>query len=1048
MKKLIFIIMLSALSFLHAVYLHEGWDAGCFSANSWEVNPRQGNWQITNANGYHLRFAGYPFIQDYQQFLLSKELDISGVTNLNLKFAMLGIALEPESADSMAVEYCIDGSEWINIFSVVAYPGEVMDPLQLYDYDFPTPIAGDCLQLRFRAFGADSAALLFWRIDDILLTDQDYQAPATISGTITNSASEPVADALISDGFNYARSDYLGAYNIQVQPATSLTVTTNAFGYADAIAELTGLESDASTNHNFILQPEDPAIMDPYSLLGSVYHGENGVNVHLNWQGVHLYPDDGILELAYDTPPASYFYQPFMINECEYMVVKFEREWMLNVRAIKLALQSMMPTNVEIVAFYESDGMPDLNNPVFDNPQVFEFVPRVPGYPQWQQFPLLMDVPPQTLIYLGVKFQNGSLYSLGISPTDDSRTYFSYDSENAWEVCEGDAAMIRLMATEYEPWEQRNFLGYNVYRNHIRQNPSPLEDPFYYQESLPWGDNIFYVTAQYGNVESNISNSLLIHASELAINQVISTTPLEGAPYANIDIKAYQVRGGLNSLSLLRNGVTIFSETAFDPQQNLIQIMCPDYVLENDTVVQYQLEAIYLDGSVLQSQIYEYRWLMPPSEVSAIGCESGVQLSWIPPQLPNRDFLGYRIVKMAGGDYSEMDFLIQENTYTDTEVVFGDVYEYIVRAVYQDGFAESEFVQVVAGPPVYAPATNLSASVENGMVELTWVRPDDGYRILGKDSPGETPSPFAGENMVAYVHFAPGELMSYINHSSVGIAFIPETVAPVSIRVFNLNDPEFEFLCFETLLENPLPNTWNYVECRALFVEMIQNSYRVELETSAGLVLDNSLEPVTGANGIVIGDTYTDLFEEHGISQNWKFKIKFQQNEIVVPQTRGLYPMLTGYQVYKDGEYVSALTEFEEYYQEPVDLDASTSYYIVAEYDSGLSEPSNTVVVDPSSNEENVNMVVAADILNYPNPFNPSTRVSFNLNEAAKVNIQVYNVRGQLVKTLHNGPLAAGSHSLTWDGSDMNKSTASSGIYLLRLFDGKQTHLRKMCLQK
>jgi hypothetical protein len=36
-------------------------------------------------------------------------------------------------------------------------------------------------------------------------------------------------------------------------------------------------------------------------------------------------------------------------------------------------------------------------------------------------------------------------------------------------------------------------------------------------------------------------------------------------------------------------------------------------------------------------------------------------------------------------------------------------------------------------------------------------------------------------------------------------------------------------------------------------------------------MLDNSLEPVAGANGIVIGDTYTDLFEEHGISQNWKF---------------------------------------------------------------------------------------------------------------------------------------------------------------------------------
>ncbi len=1048
MKKILFIILISTISFLHAVYLHEGWDAGSFSANAWVANPSSGNWQIMNAGGYHLRFAGFPPVENYDQSLSSKSFDISSASSLNLQFAMQGIAMDPDSNDSMTIEYSVDGAEWIEIFTVNASPGDVMDPLDPYNFDFPTPISGSNLQFRFRASGSDSASLLFWRIDDIMLTDQDYQNPATISGTVTDANLEPIAEALLTDGFNFARTDFSGNFSIRVQPAPSLTLTAEAFGFADATAEFTNIQTDTNISHNFSLLPEDPAIMDPYNLQGFMNYNESGIDVNLSWRSVHQFPNDGALELAYDSPPAEYFHQPFMINECEYMVVKFQRDWMLNIGAVKLALKSMMPTNIEIVAFYEVDGMPDINSPVFDSPKQFEFVPRVPGYPEWKQFPLMFDLPPLTPIYLGVKFRNGDLYSLGITPTDDSRSYMSYDSENVWEICDGEAAMIRLLATEFEPWDQRDFLGYNIYRNHILLNPSPLAEPFFGEESLPFGDQLYYVTAKYSTSESNVSNSLILRASELCISQVNTSGQQQEDPYANIDIKAYQVRGGLSSLSLLRNGVEIYNEDVFNPQQYLFQTMYRDYNLQNDTLVQYQLEAQYLDGSSLQSPIYEYRYLMPPSGVSAVGCESGVQLEWLAPVLPNRDLLGYKIVKMGGGEYLVLDELLIDTSFTDTDVVFGEVYEYIVRAVYQDGFAESDFIAVVAGPAVYHPVTGLSGSVENDLVKLSWQRPDDGFKIFGKDAPGTNDAPFSGENFIAYINFEAGDMMSVIDHRSVGIAFIPVTDDAVSVRVFNRTDPENEYLCFEHIVESPVPNQWNFVECNWLNIESILNAFRFELETNGGLMLDDSPEPIEGANGIYVGGNMSDLFSEYGIVQNWKFKIKLEQNESINPVSRGLYPILTGYLVFRDAEHIDSLSEFDENYQEPAASQESTSYYIVANYDSGESEPSNTVVIEPISNDENTAGAVPKLLTNYPNPFNPTTCISFEIKEAADVTLQIFNLRGQLVKTLYKGPLAAGSHALTWDGTDLHKRSAGSGVYFIRLNDGNSLHHKKMCLQK
>jgi hypothetical protein len=85
---------------------------------------------------------------------------------------------------------------------------------------------------------------------------------------------------------------------------------------------------------------------------------------------------------------------------------------------------------------------------------------------------------------------------------------------------------------------------------------------------------------------------------------------------------------------------------------------------------------------------------------------------------------------------------------------------------------------------------------------------------------------------------------------------------------------------------------------------------------------------------------------------------------------------------------------------------------------------------------------------NYPNPFNPQTTISFETAKAANASLCIYNLRGQLIRTLQGGKLDAGKHSVIWDGKDNTGSSVSSGIYLYRLSTGEKTLTRRMLLVK
>ena len=85
---------------------------------------------------------------------------------------------------------------------------------------------------------------------------------------------------------------------------------------------------------------------------------------------------------------------------------------------------------------------------------------------------------------------------------------------------------------------------------------------------------------------------------------------------------------------------------------------------------------------------------------------------------------------------------------------------------------------------------------------------------------------------------------------------------------------------------------------------------------------------------------------------------------------------------------------------------------------------------------------------NYPNPFNPETTLNFDIKERTMGTLKIFNIKGQLVRSLINEPINSGPHSIIWDGADNHGNSVSSGIYYYRLKAGEYRAIKSMVLMK
>ncbi|MBI9032488.1 T9SS type A sorting domain-containing protein [bacterium] len=84
----------------------------------------------------------------------------------------------------------------------------------------------------------------------------------------------------------------------------------------------------------------------------------------------------------------------------------------------------------------------------------------------------------------------------------------------------------------------------------------------------------------------------------------------------------------------------------------------------------------------------------------------------------------------------------------------------------------------------------------------------------------------------------------------------------------------------------------------------------------------------------------------------------------------------------------------------------------------------------------------------YPNPFSPNTEISYKLRENANVKMGIYNLKGQLIKSLVNNTKAGGNHKIMWDGHDNKGKRCSSGIYFVRMQANEFNSFYKIMLTK
>ena len=154
------------------------------------------------------------------------------------------------------------------------------------------------------------------------------------------------------------------------------------------------------------------------------------------------------------------------------------------------------------------------------------------------------------------------------------------------------------------------------------------------------------------------------------------------------------------------------------------------------------------------------------------------------------------------------------------------------------------------------------------------------------------------------------------------------------------------------------------------------------------------------------------------------------------------------YKIYRDGEYLNSTSELFYF-----DLNLPTgsySYYLTAVYSGDWeSEPSNVAELDHT--EANGIQAPSINSLNgnYPNPFNPTTTISFSVAQTSSfVTLGIYNLKGQKIKKFEIRNLKSGINNIVWNGDDNNGKAVSSGVYYYKLQVDKFFQTKKMVLIK
>ncbi len=367
-----------------------------------------------------------------------------------------------------------------------------------------------------------------------------------------------------------------------------------------------------------------------------------------------------------------------------------------------------------------------------------------------------------------------------------------------------------------------------------------------------------------------------------------------------------------------------------------------------------------------------------------------ITLNWALPtstQLPSRSLAGVKIYR--GGSLLQTIANPTALQYVDSGLVPG-TYVYQVTCYYSNPSGESNFSNestVIIPAYAFNPPTGFTATPGNESAILTWNAPISG--------------------------------------------------TPTSYKVFR-NSNFFVTTLAPTVLNYTYPGLTNNTSYMFWITATYTNPTGESVSTPH-IAVRPVAPPLTPPSNLS-----ATIITGNSVHLTWSVQAITGKNSSVNP---GDIPdrSLTGFKIYLNNNLYESMTTIAFEYDITNLPNGLSTIGVTAVYTEGESQPA---LITITGNHDPTMPMITALNGNYPNPFNPSTEISYSVTKPGHVSLDIYNALGQKVRTLVNTYTDAGNHTVTWNGTDDKSNALGSGLYFYKMQSGSYSCTRKMILMK